>query len=93
MALNQTMEVLAPRDEDIPVSEPSAGLINTDFDQLYTLLANRVSALEVAIDKLQRPEPSPTNPDPEPEQEDSAPVEEVKEEITSTKEETEKETD
>lgn len=64
MALNQTMEVLAPRDEEIPVSAPSGGLLPVDYAQQITLLANRISALEVALSELQRPEPTETNPEP-----------------------------
>ena len=64
MALNQTMEVLAPRDEDIPVSAPSGGSLPVDYAQQITLLANRISALEVALSELQRPEPTETNPEP-----------------------------
>lgn len=64
MALNQTMEVLAPRDEDIPISAPSGGSITVDYAQQITLLANRISALEVALSELQRPEPTEINPEP-----------------------------
>lgn len=64
MALNQTMEVLAPRDEEIPVSAPSGGSLPVDYAQQITLLANRISALEVALSELQRPEPTETNPEP-----------------------------
>lgn len=85
MALNQTMEVLAPRDEDIPVSAPSGGSLPVDYAQQITLLANRISALEVALSELQRPEPTEINPEPEPV--DEAPVTEVE-----TKTETETET-
>lgn len=64
MALNQTMEVLAPRDEEIPVSVPSGGSLPVDYAQQITLLANRISALEVVFSALQRPEPTETNPEP-----------------------------
>jgi len=81
MALNQTMEVLAPRDEDIPVSAPSGGSITVDYAQQITLLANRISALETALSELQRPEPTETNPEPEP-------IEETPETETETEVET-----
>lgn len=66
MALNQTMEVLAPRDEEIPVSAPSGGSLPVDYAQQITLLANRISALETALSELQRPEPNGVQETPEP---------------------------
>lgn len=93
--MNESLKILTVEDEDRPESTTMGGNITTDFSQLYTLLANRVSALEVALDKLNRPEPSPTNPDPQPVEEAPAPVEEVKEEETESTETetTEKETE
>lgn len=93
MALNQTMEVLAPRDEDIPVSAPSGGSLPVDYAQQITLLANRISAVEVALSELQRPEPTETNPEPEPVEETPATEVEIKTETETEPPDTEKEND
>lgn len=93
MALNQTMEVLAPRDEDIPVSAPSGGSLPVDYAQQITLLANRISAVEVALSELQRPEPTETNPEPEPVEEAPETEVEIKTETETETPDTEKEID
>lgn len=93
MALNQTMEVLAPRDEDIPVSAPSGGSLPVDYAQQIILLANRISAVEVALSELQRPEPTETNPEPEPVEEAPETEVEIKTETETETPDTEKEND
>lgn len=94
MALNQTMEVLAPRDEEIPVSAPSGGSLPVDYAQQITLLANRISALEVALSELQRPEPTETNPEPNGVQETpEPPPTETEVEVETENPDTEKEND
>lgn len=94
MALNQTMEVLAPRDEEIPVSAPSGGSLPVDYAQQITLLANRISALEVALSELQRPEPTETNPEPNGVQETPEPPStETEVEVETENPDTEKEND
>lgn len=97
MALNNTMDILTARNEDtpadIPVSDPSGGLITTDYAEVITLLANRVSALETAVSELQRPAPTPTNPAPEPPETDTNPEPEPPTETETETETTTTETD
>lgn len=67
--MERTLDIMAGQDT-APTETPAGGTLSTDFGEQLILLGNRLSALEVSINRLSKLiEPEQDNTTSEPEQE------------------------
>ena len=90
--MDRTIEIMAGQ-ETPPAETPSGGTLSTDFSEQLILLGNRISALEMSINRLSRLiEPEQESPAEEPEP-DSPAEDEAEPEQDSPDDNTEAEPD
>ena len=73
--MERTLDIMAGQDT-APTETPTGGTLSTDFSEQLILLGNRLSALEVSINRLSKLiEPEQESPDNTAEPEQDSPAE------------------